>query len=128
MERWFGIDDVEIRIERYDAAIAVLEQAEGDWLTHAADAGLGEGAVSHFENDWLDGGFWPGLEREVVLEALREGFRDAMIDGRSSGLPYAVVWVAIPDVAADFFGVAHEVTVSAVTVVIATPEPTISMG
>lgn len=125
MERWFGVDDVELRVGRYDDAINVLELGEGDWLAHAGEAGLGEGAVGHFEQDWLDGGFWPELSRDVVLEELRQGFRNAMVDGRASGLPYSVVWVAVPGAPADFFSVAHEISACAVTVVIATPEPAI---
>src|SRR4051812_30093766 len=74
VERWFGTGDPEELTNRYDQAIAVLEEGNVEaWLEHAANAGVGNESASHFQRDWMGGMTLPGVDADTLAATLRGG-------------------------------------------------------
>jgi hypothetical protein len=123
MIRFFGVDDPEELVRRYDAA---LEQLDADPLL-SLDYTLFEVSdyeLEHFRDDWLGGRYFPGLEREDVARIICEGLAEALLVARDASLPVEVVWVAVAPEGT--FRVEHVASDRAVTIVFVTPEPATS--
>ncbi len=118
VERWFGKGDPEDLTNRYDEAIAVLEEGNVEaWLEHAGSAGVGNESALHFQRDWLGEMTIPGVDSDTLAATFREGFVGALSAARDEQLPTSVVWVMLGDT----FAINHVVGANAVTVVISVP-------
>jgi len=119
MEQWFAEgDDL---VSRYDDALAALAHTDVEvWLADAVRAGVQVQSAQHFRGDWLNGTAIPGVERDAIEAALRDGFTAAITDGRDTELPMSIVWVMLGE-GPRAFDVNHIVGANAVTVVISVP-------
>jgi hypothetical protein len=127
LEGWFDPSDPERLVQRYDEAIAALEDPEPRrWLAVAEQAGLDRKTAGHFETHWLgesDRAYWSSITRDETVEKIRHGFRDAMITARHRGLPISYVWVTPDGLSKDYFEVGHVAGPNGVTAVIVTATP-----
>lgn len=83
----------------------------------------GEDAMAHFRDHWLSGAYFPGVDRDVMLRTLADGFGAAVTAAQSAGKPLVPVWVRGGDAGGSDFRVDHTETATAVVVAIITPEP-----
>jgi len=121
IEAWFGTEDPEELLGRYDRALEMLGTGDVEtWLNHSIEAGVSTGDLEHFNNDWLDGDD-VAASRDQITTALHTGFTNALTDARDNGLRTAIVYIQH----GDEFAVDHVVGGNGVTVVICVPEGTV---
>jgi hypothetical protein len=87
-----------------------------------ADLG-GDDPLAHFQQHWMSGRYFPGVDASTISPTLVAGFRDAL-DAATADKAVVPVWVRGSDdpESADF-RVDHVVTPGAVVVAIITPPP-----
>ncbi|HTL87264.1 MAG TPA: hypothetical protein VL856_18930 [Acidimicrobiia bacterium] len=118
IEAWYGTDDTEELIARYDAAIEVLSEGNVDeWLDVARDAEIGDDSADAFRENWLGRAHLPEVPDGKIEASFRDGLIEAHAAAREAGLKTSFV-VAMLDNAPDAFAVDHIVGVNAVTIVI----------
>jgi hypothetical protein len=127
VDAYFGERD-EVRLkERYRAALDKLVGLRASAAGLTAGRALtnpGRPGILHFDQDWLNGRFWPNIPRATVETKLREGFIEAIEAAMAGPLPLSLVWVcADPDYRSNWFEVAHVVGPTGVQVVVSTPMP-----
>jgi hypothetical protein len=120
IERWFGTEDPDELLRRYDQALEMLATDDVDaWLNHSMDAGVSEGALNHFRRDWVEGSEMP-VEGSQITAALHDGFSAALSEARDNGVRTSIVWVE----RGSEFTVDHVLGGNGVTVIVSVPEGT----
>ena len=121
IERWFGTEDPEELVGRYDAALEVMATGDTEaWLRHSMEAGVTERSLAHFQDDWVDGDEI-AADGGTIMNAIQTGFAAAMTEARDNGMRMSIIWME----RGSDFAVDHVVGGNGVTVVMTVPEGTV---
>ncbi|MDH3706936.1 MAG: hypothetical protein OES57_12775 [Acidimicrobiia bacterium] len=124
-DQYFGPgEDLANRLDAVVEGIKVDGTDDGHddkFWSDADNAKLVEKSQDHFFDDWLGGGFFPGIDREHFYKQLRRGVRGAAVAAQKSDppLPLQIVWVH-HDTGTTSTSVGVDPGVAAVTVVVST--------
>lgn len=84
----------------------------------------GDDPFRHFEDHWLSGEYFPGVDRDTILDRLAKGFRAAIEVAEKTGKQLVPVWIrGSDDAKSSDFRVDHVETPTSVVVAIITPAP-----
>jgi hypothetical protein len=121
IERWFGTEDPDELVRRYDNALEAMATGDTDaWLRHSMDAGVTERSLSHFEADWIAGNDI-AVDGDAIMNAIHAGFAAAMTEARDKRMRMSLIWME----RGSDFAVDHVVGGNGVTVVMTVPEGTV---
>lgn len=124
---------IEVLRARYDEILETVDSRDPGgadrWLEYARVLGVSERDLAHFFEHWLglspsgsgtsESAYFPTLDPKATLDAIVDGFIEALRAGRAHDLPLSVVFVFNDDV----LRVSHVVTGAAVVVVISAAAP-----
>jgi hypothetical protein len=120
IERWFGTDDRDELVRRYDDALATMDGDTEVWLRHSMEAGVTAGSLEHFQRDWVDGDDI-AADGDHILNTIQSGFAAAMTAARDNQMRMSIIWME----GGSDFAVDHVVGGNGVTVVMTVPDGTV---